>query len=106
MKRGTIAIVLLLALGSILSMGFTSWVDPFGMSGPRGHHWGHSGHHGKFAQLTPEEAGKLFQKIFSYRMAIVKLHLGETKEEAWRRHFAEHPEDIKENIKVFNSSGD
>ena len=60
MKRGTLAIVLLLALGLILSMGFTSWADPFGMSGPRGHHWGHCGHHGKLAKLTPEEAGKLF----------------------------------------------
>ena len=60
MKRGTLAVMLLFALGLILSLGLTSWADPFGMSGPRGHHWGHCGHHGKFAQLTPEEAGKLF----------------------------------------------
>ena len=60
MKRGTLTIVLLLALGLILSMGFTAWADPFGMSGPRGDHWGHCGHHGKLAKLNPEEAGKLF----------------------------------------------
>lgn len=60
MKRGTLAVVLLLALGLILSMGFTSWANPFGMSGPRGHHWGHCGHQGRFAKLTPEQAGKLF----------------------------------------------
>ena len=60
MKRGMLAIVLLLALALILSMGFTSWADPFGMSGPRGHHWGHCDHHGNFAKLTPEQAGNLF----------------------------------------------
>jgi len=60
MKRGTLTIVLLLALGLILSMGFTAWADPFGMSGPRGHHGCQCGHHGKLAKLTPEEAGKLF----------------------------------------------
>jgi Spy/CpxP family protein refolding chaperone len=60
MKRWTLAAGVLLALGLILSLGFTSWAGPFGMSGPPGHHWGHCGHYGKFAQLTPEQAGKLF----------------------------------------------
>ena len=42
-------------------------------------------------------------KYFSWKMAIVQVELGETAEEAWRRHLTEHPEDIAANIKVFNS---
>jgi len=52
------------------------------------------------------ETNRTIKNLFSYRIAIVKLNLGETKEEAWRQHLAEHPEEIKANIKVFNSSGD
>jgi hypothetical protein len=43
------------------------------------------------------------KKYFSCQMAIVQVKLGETAEEAWRRHLTEHPEDIAANIKVFNS---
>jgi len=60
MKRWTLAAGVLLALGLILSLGFASWAQPFGMCGPRGHHWGQCCHHMKFARLTPEQAGKLF----------------------------------------------
>ncbi|MGA9755427.1 MAG: periplasmic heavy metal sensor [Desulfobaccales bacterium] len=56
MKRGTLSIGLLLALGLILTMGFTCWAGPDGT----GQHQGHWGHHGKFAKLTPEQVGKLF----------------------------------------------
>jgi Spy/CpxP family protein refolding chaperone len=59
MERGKLSVVLLLALGLILIMGFTSWAGPYGMGEHQGH-WGHRGHHGKFANLTPEQAGKLF----------------------------------------------
>ena len=59
MKRWTLAAGVLLALG-LLSLGFTSWAQPFGMGGPRGQQWGRCGHHMKFAKLTPEQAGKLF----------------------------------------------
>ena len=45
-----------MALGLILTMGFTSWAQPWGMQG----HGGHGGHWGKLANLTPEQAGKLF----------------------------------------------
>jgi len=50
-----------LALGLSLALGFTSWADPCGMGG-HGGHWGHGGHGhwGKFANLTPEQAGKVF----------------------------------------------
>ncbi|MGO8760421.1 MAG: hypothetical protein ACLP2P_12535 [Desulfobaccales bacterium] len=52
------------------------------------------------------ETNRTIGKLFSYRMAIVKLNLGETNEEAWHRHLVEHPGDINANIRVFNSSGD
>ena len=51
------------------------------------------------------ETSRTIEKLFSYRIAMVKVSLGETKEESWRRHLAEHPEDINVNIKVFNSTG-
>ncbi len=59
MKRGTLMASLLLALGLVLTLGFTSWANPFGMGGPQGHSR-HKGHWQKFANLTPEQAGKLF----------------------------------------------
>ncbi len=62
MKRGKFTVGLLLALGLILTVGFASWANPFGMGGMGGHHgyWGHGRHWHKFANLTPEQAGKLF----------------------------------------------
>ena len=107
MKRGTLAIVLLLALGLILSLGFTSWADPFGMSGPRGHHWGHCGHHGKFAKLTPEEAGKLFDLRQKYLDDTASLRKDMVVKRAelralWR---AENPEEkqILAKLKEINA---
>jgi len=106
-KRGTLAIVLLLALGLILSLGFTSWADPFGMSGPRGHHWGHCGHHGKFAKLTPEEAGKLFDLRQKYLDDTASLRKDMVVKRAelralWR---AENPEEkqILAKLKEINA---
>ena len=57
MKKGILA-VFLLVLGLSLSLGVASWAQPWGMKsheGPR-----QCGHWGKFANLTPEQAGKLF----------------------------------------------
>ncbi len=60
MKKKTLTVGLLLALGLILTLGFASWANPFGMGGPQGH-GRHGGHwQKKFANLTPEQAGKLF----------------------------------------------
>jgi Spy/CpxP family protein refolding chaperone len=99
--------VLLLALGLILSLGFTSWADPFGMSGPRGHHWGHCGHHGKFAKLTPEEAGKLFDLRQKYLDDTASLRKDMVVKRAelralWR---AENPEEkqILAKLKEINA---
>jgi len=51
--------MIFLALGLSLTVGFASWAEPYGM---RGHQRtpGHWGYHGKFANLTPEQVGKLF----------------------------------------------
>ncbi len=56
MKRKKLSTAVLLALGLLLSLAFTSWAQPWGMKG----HGGPGGHWGKFANLTPEQAGKLF----------------------------------------------
>ncbi len=60
MKKGTWVLALLAVLGLILGMGLTCWADPFGMGGPSSHHRACFVHHGRFAKLTPEQAGKLF----------------------------------------------
>ena len=59
MKSKKLTVTVLLALGLFLSLALTSWAQPWGMKG-HGGQWGHCGHHGKFAKLTPEQAGKLF----------------------------------------------
>ncbi len=56
MKRKKLSIAVLLALGLFLSLAFASWAQPWGMKA----HRGHRGHWGKCANLTPEQAGKLF----------------------------------------------
>jgi zinc resistance-associated protein len=56
MKRKKLSVAVLLALGLFLSLAFASWAQPWGMKAHRGH-WGQEG---KFANLTPEQAGKLF----------------------------------------------
>ncbi len=56
MKSKKLSIAVLLALGLFLSLAFASWAQPWGMKAHRGH-WGHGG---KCANLTPEQAGKLF----------------------------------------------
>jgi zinc resistance-associated protein len=53
MKRKKLSVAVLLALGLFLSLAFASWAQPWGMKG-------HGGHWGQFANLTPEQAGKLF----------------------------------------------
>lgn len=56
MKSKKLTVTVLLALGLFLSLAFTSWAQPWGIQG----HRGHGGHWGKFANLTPEQAVKLF----------------------------------------------
>jgi hypothetical protein len=50
------------------------------------------------------ETNQTIEKLFSYRIAILNMNLGENKEEAWQRHLVEHPEDINATIRVFNYS--
>lgn len=106
MKRGTLSVVLLLALGLILTLSFTSWADPYGMSGHRGH-WGHWG---KFAKLTPEQAGKLFdlrQKFLDDTASLRKEKLVKKAElrALWR---AENPDEkqILAKLKEINAIRD
>jgi Spy/CpxP family protein refolding chaperone len=107
MKRWTLVAGVLLALGLILSLGFTSWAGPFGMDGPPKHHWGHCGHHGKFAQLTPEQAGKLFdlrQKFLDDTASLRKEKMVKRAElrDLWR---AENPDEkqILAKLKEINA---
>ncbi len=49
------------------------------------------------------EAEKLeVEKYLNCRVAIIEIGYGETKEDAWARHLAGHPEDFYANIKIFN----
>jgi hypothetical protein len=41
-------------------------------------------------------------KYFYYRIAIIKVRVGETNDEAWQRHLMETPKDINATIRVFN----
>jgi Spy/CpxP family protein refolding chaperone len=77
------------------------------MSGPRGHHWGRCGHHGKFAQLTPEQAGKLFdlrQKFLDDTASLRKEKMVKRAElrALWR---AENPDEkqILAKLKEINA---
>ncbi len=36
------------------------------------------------------------------RIAIIEIRPGETKEGAWSRHLARHPEDSSAHVKIFN----
>jgi hypothetical protein len=42
-------------------------------------------------------------KNFYYRMAIIKVRVGESNDGAWQRHVMETPDDIYATIRVFNS---
>ncbi len=74
MKSKKVAIVAAMALALSLGLALASWADQFGMWGPRGHR-GHWGHMAKFANLTPEQAGQLFdlrQKFFDDTASLRK----------------------------------
>jgi Spy/CpxP family protein refolding chaperone len=51
-----VTVIALLVMGLCLSLALTSSANPWRMKG----HEFHRGHRGKFAKLTPEQAGKLF----------------------------------------------
>ena len=59
MRRGILGGGLLVALGLSLILGVASWAKPNEMGGPQAH-WGDRGHQGRFANLTPEQVGQLF----------------------------------------------
>jgi hypothetical protein len=51
------------------------------------------------------QQGKWFSKLkeyFNVRLAIIEVRPGETREDSWIRHLADHPEAEYANIKVFN----
>jgi len=49
------------------------------------------------------KAQPVVMKYFYYRMAIIQVQVGESNDEAWRRHIIETPDDIHATIRVFNS---
>lgn len=106
MKKMKLSVAVLLALGLILTLGFTSWAEPGGMMRQRGH-WGHRGHCQKFANLTPEQAGKLFdlrQKFLDDTASLCKEKLVKKAElrTLWR---AENPDEkqILAKLKEINA---
>lgn len=42
------------------------------------------------------------ERYFHCRIAVIEMKPGESKEGAWLRHMAGHPEDSYANIKIFN----
>jgi hypothetical protein len=42
------------------------------------------------------------EKYLNCRIAVIEIRPGETKDDAWSRHLAGHPEDCYANIKIFN----
>lgn len=42
---------------------------------------------------------------FDYRLALVMVQQGETREQAWARHLSRYPEDGRAPIKIFNCLG-
>jgi zinc resistance-associated protein len=52
-------VMVLLVMGLCLSLALTASANPWGMKA-HGFHRGHWGHWGRCANLTPEQAGKLF----------------------------------------------
>lgn len=57
---------------------------------------------GIMAELKQPKENVWLEKIFDIRLAIIEVRPGETEEEAWSRHLAEHPGDLHANIRVFN----
>jgi hypothetical protein len=41
-------------------------------------------------------------KYFYYQMAIIRVRVGETNDEAWQRHLMEIPDDLNATIRAFN----
>lgn len=41
-------------------------------------------------------------KYLNINLAVVEVCRGESQEEAWRRHLADHPEDASVRIKIFH----
>jgi len=51
------------------------------------------------------QQGKWFGRLkeyFNVRLVIIEVRLGETREDAWIRHLADHPEAKYANVKIFN----
>jgi hypothetical protein len=51
------------------------------------------------------QQGKWFSRLkeyFNVRLVIIEVRPGETREDSWIRHLADHPEAQYANIKVFN----
>ncbi|MFI5329536.1 MAG: hypothetical protein ACHQ2F_00655 [Desulfobaccales bacterium] len=51
------------------------------------------------------QQGKWFSRLKDYfhvRLAIIEVRPGETREDAWIRHLADHPEAKYANVKIFN----
>ncbi len=55
--------------------------------------------------LKKIQQGKWFRRLkeyFNVRPAIIEVRAGETREDSWIRHVADHPEAQYANVKIFN----
>jgi zinc resistance-associated protein len=106
MKRRKLSISVLLALGLFLSLSFASWAQPEGMQG----HRRPQGLWGKFANLTPDQAGKLFDLRQKFLVDTASLRKDKAVKQAelralWR---AENPDEkqILAKLKEINAIRD
>lgn len=57
----------------------------------------------KGGMIMPDsEDQPVLAKYLNIKLAVVEVYNGESKEEAWRRHLADHPESASVRIKIFH----
>jgi hypothetical protein len=52
--------------------------------------------------MPDSEDQTVLARYLNIKLAMVEVRNGESQEEAWRRHLADHPEDASVRIKIFN----
>ncbi len=52
--------------------------------------------------MGDSEEQSVLARYLNINLAVVEVRNGESREEAWRRYLAEHPEDASVRIKIFN----
>ena len=52
--------------------------------------------------MADSEDQSVLAQYRSINLAVVEVRVGETREEAWRRYLAEHPESAGVDVKIFH----